>query len=148
MIAVDTNVLVAAHRVDAPLHEAARVAVKGLAEGVAAWALPWPVISEFLGVTTHPRVFDPPSTSEQAVSQMDAWLSSPSVVLLSERASAWRGLRELVLRGQSSGPRVHDARVAALCLDHGVTVLWSADRDFSRFPQLRVYNPLVGAPSG
>ena len=52
-------------------------------------------------------------------------------------------LRDLTLAGIISGPRIHDARIAALCLHHGVSELWTADRDFSLFPQLRTRNPLV-----
>jgi predicted nucleic acid-binding protein len=80
MIALDTQILVYAHREDAPFHSAARRALTDLAEGAAPRAIP--------------------------------------------------------------GPVVHDARIAALCLDHRVNELWSADRDFSRFKGLRVRNPL------
>jgi predicted nucleic acid-binding protein len=52
-------------------------------------------------------------------------------------------LRPLLLAARIAGPRVHDARVAALCLQHGVRELWTADRDFSRFAELRAINPLV-----
>ena len=60
------------------------------------------------------------------------------------RSGYWQSLKPLLLDGLIEGPRVHDARIAALCLLHGVGELWSADRDFSRFPELKVRNPLVG----
>jgi hypothetical protein len=65
------------------------------------------------------------------------------LVTLGEVPDYWNHLRPLIERGQIQGGRVHDARVAAICLQHGVTELWSADRDFSRFPALRVMNPLL-----
>lgn len=75
--------------------------------------------------------------------QIDAWLQSPSLVLLAETESHWPALRALIGVGRIAGAKVHDARIAALCLQHGVRTLWSADRDFSRFPRLAVDNPLV-----
>ena len=143
MIALDTNLLVYAHRRDQEQHEAAAAAVRSVAEGVEPWAIPWPCLHEFLAIATHARIFDPPTSLRAAVDQIDAWLESPTVVLLSERSDHWRHLRLLAEAGDVRGPRVHDARVAALCLGHGVTELWTADRDFGRFPQLRTRNPLV-----
>lgn len=143
MIAVDTNLLVYAHRRDAEWHEPALRSVKELAEGPAAWALPWPCLHEFLAVVTHPRVFSPPTSLDAALDQVRAWLESPSVVLLGEADEHFETLVEVLTKGRVSGPRVHDARVAAICLEHGVSVLWSADRDFSRFPALKVHNPLA-----
>ena len=143
MIAVDTNILVYAHRKDSSWHRPAAERLRALAEGRAAWALPWPCLHEFLAVVTHPRIYRPPTPLERAVDQVEAWLESPRVVLLAETSAHWRHLRQAVLEGKVAGPRMHDARVAALCLEHGVSELWSADRDFSRFPALPVRNPLV-----
>jgi hypothetical protein len=144
VIAVDTNVLVYAHRRDHELHQRAVTVLRDLAEAPEPWSLPWPCVHEFIAVTTHPRVFDPPSTLGEALEQVAAWLGSPSLVLLAERFDHWQHLRLLLEAGDGRGGRVHDARIAALCLAHGVTELWSADRDFGRFPQIRVRNPLVG----
>lgn len=147
MIGVDTNILVYAHRRDAVFHDAALETIRGLAEGVATWAIPWPCIHEFLAIVTHPRIYDPPTSIDGALDQVDAWLESPSIALLSESGSYWRTLREFVESGSIDGPRIHDARVAALCLVHGVRELWTADRDFSRFPALTTRNPLAAKSS-
>ena len=143
MIAVDTNVLVYAHRADSPFHSAAMARIRQLAEGRAPWALPWPCAHEFFSVVTHPRIYDPPTTTAQAIAQLDAWLESPSVVPVSEGGAYWPALRALLADGKISGPAVHDAGIAALCLANGVSALWTADRDFSRYPRLRAVNPLV-----
>ena len=143
MIAVDTNILVYAHRRDSAFHTAAMARIRELADGRMAWALPWPCIHEFYSVVTHPRIYAPPSTSDQAIGQIAAWLDSPSVVPVSEGPAYWPGLAGLLSKGKIAGPAVHDARIAALCLANGVRELWSADRDFSRFPELRTTNPLV-----
>ena len=144
MIAVDSNLLVYAHREDSPWHNAAYARIAELAEGPAAWAIPWPCIHEFLSIVTHPRIYAPPTPLEKAIDQVEAWLESPSLVLLSESGDYWPQLRSILQTGRVSGPQVHDARVAALCQQHGVSELWTIDRDFSRFPGLTVRNPLVG----
>lgn len=143
MIAVDTNILVYAHRSDSAWFSKASVAIASLAASSASWAVPWPCIHEFLAVVTHPRVFSPPTPLERACDQVDAWVESPSLVLLAEETAYWPELRALVLAGHVSGAKVHDARVAALCRRHGVAELWSADRDFSRFHGINVRNPLI-----
>jgi toxin-antitoxin system PIN domain toxin len=143
MIAVDTNVLVYAHREDSDFHSVAFRRLVELAEGKATWAVPWPCMHEFFSIVTHPRIFDPPTPQAAALEQIEAWLQSPSLTLLSETATHWTELRTLLVSGKISGPMVHDARVAALCIQHGVRQLWSSDRDFGRFPALNVVNPLA-----
>ena len=91
---------------------------------------------------TRPRVFDPPSTLFEAVDQVDVWLEPPSVIMLAEADGYWRHLKQTLLASRTIGAKVHDARIAAICLQHGVRELWTADRDFSRFPQLKTVNPL------
>jgi toxin-antitoxin system PIN domain toxin len=145
MIAVDTNILVHAHRRDAEFHRAAAREVRELAQGRASWAIPWPCIHEFFAITTHPKIYDPPSGTTQAIGQIEAWLASPTLVLLGEPPNYWPELKELLIGGKVRGPMVHDARIAALCLAHGVRELWSADRDFGRFGTIRIRNPLVTA---
>lgn len=142
MIAVDTNVLVYAHRADSEFNDEAYTCVEKLAVGTARWSIPWPCVHEFFSIVTHPKIYDPPSSGEQAIEQVEAWLESPSLVLLQEAPNHWDALKPLLVAGKVTGPRVHDARIAALCLAHGVVELWSADRDFSRFPALRTRNPL------
>jgi toxin-antitoxin system PIN domain toxin len=143
MIAVDTNVLVYAHREDAPFHARAVACIEALANAPAAWAIPWPCLHEFYAIVTHPRIYAPPTPVKRALDQIDAWLEAPGLVLLGEAESHWPTLRELIVGARLAGPQVHDARIAAICLSHGVRVLWTADRDFGRFPQLAVVNPLV-----
>jgi len=143
MIALDTNLLIYAHRQDSPFHGAAQGVVAALAEGRASWAIPWPCLHEFFAIATHARIYSPPSTPDQASRQIEAWLASPSLLLLAENERHWPQLRGLIDQTRVQGPMVHDARIAALCLSHGVRELWSADRDFSRIPGLRVRNPLV-----
>lgn len=143
MIAVDTNILVYAHRRDAAFHVVASRRVGALATGAEAWAIPWPCIHEFLAIVTHPRIYRPPTPLPLALDQVDAWLESPSIVLLAESDDHWRSLKEALTRGQVVGAAVHDGRIAAICQQHGVRELWSADRDFSRLGGIVVKNPLL-----
>jgi len=144
VIAVDTNILVYAHREDSEWHTAALAGVARLAEGRSPWAVPWPCLHEFLAIVSHPKIFAPPTPLTAAIDQIEAWLESPSLQLLAESDLHWPRLRGQLLGGKITGAKVHDARIAALCLQHGVKELWSADRDFGRFPELKVANPLIG----
>ncbi len=143
MIAVDTNVLVNAHRLRAPFHAAGAAALRELAEGGAMWAIPWPCVHEFIGVVTRASLWPDPTPVARAVAQVRAWVGSPTARLIGEHDHHLDTLADLLDRGQITGAKVHDARVAAICLDHGVRELLTADRDFSRFPQLRTRNPLI-----
>jgi len=144
VIAVDTNLLVYAHREDSPWHAAALKAMTGLADGSALWGIPWPCLHEFLAIVTHPKIYRPPTPMPIALASARAWMASPTLRLLGEGPDHWDRFEHLVLAAKAVGPMVHDARIAALCLSHGVRQFWSADRDFSRFPSLKIKNPLVG----
>ena len=142
MVAVDTNLLVYAHRADSEFHVRADQVVAELAEGRASWAIPWPCLYEFYAIVTHPRIYRPPTPVADALIQIGHWLESPSVVLLHEGDGFFETLRPMLAHSKVRGGAVHDGRIAALCLRHGVKKLLSADRDFSRFPALRTENPL------
>jgi toxin-antitoxin system PIN domain toxin len=147
LIAVDTNILVYAHREDSPFHDPASKRIVELAEGSSTWSIPWPCVHEFLAIVTHPRIYAPPTPLPRALDQVAAWLASPTLVLLAESADHWPTLRALLASGRIVGAQGHDARIVALCRQHGVRELWSADRDFNRFAGLTVVNPLVGRGS-
>ena len=145
MIAVDSNILIYAHREDSPFHAVAFTRMTELVEGSATWAIPWPCLHEFFAIVTHPRIYAPPTPLVRALDQLDGWLGSPSLVLLMETDEYWPILRTILVSGRIVGGRVHDARIAALCRQNRVQALWTADRDFSRFPGVKVVNPLIGA---
>ena len=136
MIAVDTNVLVYADRTELPKHAAALAAIRDLAEGREAWALPVFCLGEFVRVVSHPRLFDPPTPASEAVAAVAALLESPSVRLLSPGPRYWAILADLVRDGEVSGNLVFDAQIAAVCLEHGARTLLTDDRDFARFPKI------------
>lgn len=144
MIAVDTNVLVYAHRRESRIHEQARRVLAGLAEGDRPWAIPWPCCYEFFSVVTNRRIWrGAQSTPDQAWSQVRAWIDSPSNRLIGETSDFTDIVEPLLQRPRVRGPVVHDARVAAICLAHGVDELLTRDRDFSLFPELRARDPFA-----
>lgn len=143
MIAVDTNILVCAHRADSPWHVSARSRLKELAESGQRWGIPWPCLHEFLAIVTHPRIYNPPTPIATALSALAAWRASPSLACLAEGPRHFDLLARLVTAGRIQGGQIHDARVAAICIESSVRQFWTVDRDFSRFPALRTVNPFA-----
>ena len=142
MIAVDTNILVYAQRMESPWHKAADRCLTELAEGQAPWAIPWPCLHEFLAIVSNPGIWRPPTPMALAREQVESWMQSPSLVLLGAGRGHWAALQRSLRGRKMVGGAVHDARIAALCMEHNVSVLWTADRDFARFQELTVANPL------
>ena len=143
VIALDTNILVYAHRRESEYHQEARQLVTDLAEDRHVWSVPWPCLYEFFSVVTNPRIWKGAATTpQQATDQIEAWLKSPSIRLLRETGDFFEVLEPLVRLPRVRGPIVHDARIAALCLAHGVDELLTRDRDFQLFPELKTRNPL------
>ena len=146
MTAVDTNILVYAHRMDSSFHRGASQAISNLAESSISWAIPWPCVHEFYAVVTNARIFRTPATPAEAFAFLDALSGGGGLRFLGEGIDHLGRLRGLVESSGATGGGIHDARIAAICLSHGINELWSADRDFSRFPALKLVNPLVGNP--
>ncbi|MGA2197967.1 MAG: TA system VapC family ribonuclease toxin [Bryobacteraceae bacterium] len=144
MIAVDTNILVYAHRRDSEWFQPASAAIRGLAEGAVPWFIPWPCVHEFLAIVTNPRIYKPPTPLSAAIRQVEFWMESPSLRLIGELEDYWRQLAATLTAAKVKGGAVHDARVAAICAAHGVRELWTVDRDFSRFTAIRAVNPFRG----
>jgi toxin-antitoxin system PIN domain toxin len=144
LIALDSNLLVYAHRAEAERHSDTFPIVETLAEGRAPWAIPFPCIHEFLRNVTDARIYERPSSLDEALDQVAAWAASPALRLLREGETHLELLGDVAREGRVRGAMIHDARIAAICLEHGVSELWTADRDFGRFPSLKTRNPLVG----
>ena len=133
MIAVDTNILVYAHREELPQHSDARARVTGLAESDTPWGIPVFCIGEFVRVITHPKLFDPPYTSDEACEAVDRLLESPSLRILFPGAGYVSLFREAVREANAIGNLVFDAQIVAVCRESGVSSLITEDRDFARF---------------
>lgn len=134
MIAVDTNILVYAHRAELVKHEAAARRLIELAEGTAAWALPVFCLGEFLRVVTHPKLFHPPFPCDEACLALERVLESPSLRLIGPGSAYSELLAEAVREADAVGNLVFDAQIVAICRESGVAALLTEDRDFDRFP--------------
>jgi uncharacterized protein len=141
MIALDTNFLVYAHRSDNPFHLIARTAIARLTEGMLPWGVPVVCVHEFLAVVTNPKIFKQPTPRAAAFEQIEALLTQSGARLLMPTDRHLAVLRQLADTAQASGGQFHDARIVAICLENGITTLWTADRDFSSYPQLLCQSP-------
>ena len=145
MIAVDTNILVYSHRSELAQHETAWSALEALWSTGRDWGLPWPCVHEFLAVVSNADAYRTPTPMTVAVEAVRDFLNVGARPL-GESSAHLEILERLLTTSWANGPRVHDARVAAICIGHGVSELWTVDRDFSYFPELRTRNPLVSRP--
>jgi len=141
MIAVDTNILVYAHRSEARLHAAATAELVALAEGIGPWGLPVFCITEFMRVVTHRRVFSPPSTLSQGFDFLNDVLASPMCRLIRPGPDFLRFFTEAAHRADARGNLMFDAQIAAVCREHGIASVLTNDHDFERFEHLRVRYP-------
>jgi toxin-antitoxin system PIN domain toxin len=144
VIALDSNLLIYAHRRDNEAYAAARAQLEELATGRALWAIPYPCVHEFIRNVTEPRIYADPTPLDLALEQVMTWQRAPSARLIGEGSRHLDLLAGVSQEGRVRGAAIHDARIAAICLEHGVNELWTADRDFGRFPSLKTRNPLVG----
>lgn len=140
MIVLDVNILLYAYGTASPQHEKARACIEELFSGAEPVGLPWQTIAAFLRIGTNPRLGGARPIAK-AVQEVEEWLDQPSVQVLAPGDDHWQVLRRMVVEGQASGPLVSDAEIAALTIEYG-GVLYTADRDFSRFLGLRWKNPL------
>ncbi len=138
MIAVDTNVLIYAHRRGTDLNAVATAELVRLAEGTEPWALPVFCLIEFMRVVTHRRVFNPPSTVPQAMDFINGIVAAPTCHVALPGAGFLLQLETTVRQADARGNLMFDAQIAALCREHGIAALLTNDRDFERFDKLQV----------
>ncbi len=138
MIAVDTNILIYAHRIESACHEAAAARLVALGEGVERWALPVFCITEFMRVVTHRRVFNPPSTVAQAANFIETVVASPSCEVVRPGMEFMTWLLAIARETDSHGNLMFDAQIVAVCREHGIDRIMTNDRDFERFGAIHV----------
>ncbi len=141
MIVLDANLLIYSYNSGSSHHAGARAWLENTLSSIEVVGLPWQAVSAFLRVMTNPKLPAERFDLEQAARIVDLWLAHPNVQVLTPGAGYWPLFRRMVIEGRAAGPRVSDAEIAALTMEYG-GVLYTADRDFARFPGLRWENPL------
>jgi toxin-antitoxin system PIN domain toxin len=138
LTAVDTNILVYAHREELPQHRTAYSRLKALAEGDVLWGIPVFCIGEFVRVVTHPKLFDPPYGAGEACEAVERLLEAPSLRVLYPGSGFLSLFAEAVREANAIGNLVFDAQIVAVCRESGVSSLLTEDRDFARFPGFKI----------
>ena len=140
---MDTNVLVYADRGDLPEHGRARALLDDIGGGMEPCGLPVFALVEYVRVVTHPRLFNHPTRLKDALGNVAILLEVPIFVILLPGEGFWNLISRLSHEADARGNLAFDAQIAALCVEHHVAELWTADRDFARFSGLRTYNPFT-----
>lgn len=141
MTLVDANLLLYAYVPSSRHHGAARTWLEASFSSSEPLGLAWVTILAFVRISTNPRILDRPLSTDEVIEIVSAWLARPNVTVLNPGERHWEVLQNLLIEGQAAGPLTTDAHLAALAIEHGAT-LASADRDFARFPGLKLLNPL------
>lgn len=139
---IDTNLLVYAYVPGSKDHPVARRWFEQTLIEDEAIGLTWHSVLGFVRIVTDARIFRVPLPLDRAVAVVDQWLQQQSVELVLPTPRHWTTLREMLVGGQANGPLASDAHVAAVAREHGA-VIYTTDRDFVRFPGVRVVNPLT-----
>ena len=142
MIVIDANLLIYSYDRDSVHHRKSLTWLEGVLSGGDAVGLPWQSLSSFLRVVTNRRLAGMRVAVEEATHVVEQWFQQPNVQLLVPGDRHWSVFRRMIVEGQASGPLVSDAEIAALVVEYG-GILYTADRDFARFPGLRWTNPLA-----
>jgi len=142
MILVDANILLYAYDAGCPQHESCRDWLETVFRNNVALGFTWTTILSFLRLSTDSRVYRSPRSVEESSEIVSGWFEQPAVYVLQPGEEHWAILQRLIRDGQARGPLITDAHLAALAVEHGAA-LCTNDRDFARFPGLRIVNPLM-----
>ena len=142
MIAIDTNLLIYAHRAALREHRAAQRAIQRASRDPRGWGITLPSIAEFWSVVTHPAASGGPSTRRQARGFLRELIVEAGASLWMPREGFWERLLELASQLRVAGPRVFDLQIALTAIENGAVEVWTHDSRFVAFPGLRVHDPL------
>jgi len=140
VILVDANVLLYAYHLRSAHHDSCRRFVEGAFSGEEPVGVAWVTVLAFVRISTNPRIFQAPLSPAEAIEIVSSWLGRDTVFVVEAGEQCWEILKSLLVDAQVTGPLVMDAFLAALALENGATLV-STDRDFSRFPRLRLHDP-------
>ena len=141
MILIDANLLLYAYDPHSSHHADSKAWLEATLSGSQLVRFAWTTLWAFLRISTNPRVYERPLSIGEAEQAVASWLAQPVVGILDPGERHWEILRRLMTSGQAAGPLVMDAALAAVAIEHGAT-LYTTDRGFARFAELRWTNPL------
>ena len=142
MILPDANLLIYAYNSESKFHDAAKHWLEGIFGSDTTLYLCWQNINAFIRITTNPRLFEKPVLTEKAFNAVEDWIALPNVSILNPGSGHLKIFRRLSIAAKATGPLISDVHLAALAIEHGVT-LATTDRDFRRFNGLKLINPLT-----
>jgi len=138
---VDTNILVYATHTASPFHDRARALVEHLVAGPGLAYVLWPAVLGYLRIVTHPGILASPLSSDDALSNVEALIAPPHIRVAGEGNDFWAAFRMVAADVKPRGNLVPDAHLVALMREHGVSTIWSHDRDLRRFRGITVKDP-------
>jgi predicted nucleic acid-binding protein len=142
MIAIDTNLLIYAHRAGTPENRAARRAIQKASNDVRGWGIALPCIAEFWSVVTHPASAGGPSQAKQARAFLSALIADDGAAVFVPREGFWERLTRLAAGLHIQGPRVFDLQIALTAFEAGASEIWTHDAAFATLPGLPLFDPL------
>lgn len=138
---VDVNVLLYASDTSSRFHEGARALLERLVRGPDLFYVFWPVVMGYLRIATHPAIFARPLPPEEAAANVEGLLAAPHARAMGEDEGFWELYGTVTEATPVRGNLVPDAHLVTLMRQHGVTTLWTRDRDFRKFEGIRVRDP-------
>ncbi len=145
---VDTNILIYATHAASPFHDRARALVEHLVAGPALTYILWPVVLGYLRIVTHPQILGAPMSVQDAISNMESLIAPPHIRATGEGDGFWASFQRVAADANPRGNLVPDGHLVALMHEHGVTTIWSHDRDFRRFSGIRTKDPFANRYAG
>ncbi len=145
---LDVNVLVYAADETSDRHQRARALLEHVATSPSITYLFWPVLLGYVRVITHPAILTSPLAPEEAIGDVNHLIDLPQIVVTGERERFWAAFQSVAAPVTPRGSVVPDAHVVALMREHGVTTIWTNDRDFRKFDGIRVRNPFDEGHAG
>ena len=147
MIAIDTNLLIYAHRAGVPEHRAARRAIQEASNDVRGWGIALPCLAEFWSVVTHPAAMGGPSKARQVDGFLRSLVLEGGAAVWLPPEGFWEKLVRLAADLQVQGARIFDLQIALTAFENGASEIWTHDARFATLPGLPVHDPLGGSGS-
>ncbi|HUP71349.1 MAG TPA: TA system VapC family ribonuclease toxin [Acidimicrobiales bacterium] len=138
---VDTNILIYATHTASPFHQRARALVEHLVAGPALTYILWPAVLGYLRIVTNPAILQAPMSTANAISNIESMIAPPHIRAAGEGNEFWASFQRVSADANPRGNLVPDAHLVALMHEHGVTTIWSHDRDFRKFSGIRMKDP-------